>query len=564
MKNRILGLFALAAVFSGCAVEVDPTPAPVKEEGKFVIEATIGQDTKLGYTETDKGYSATFTSSEVISVFFYGEGNALVGNCDLPIDYYSISDDGKKAKFVITKFSVPEGATRLGAYIHSGSAVSYAKDSIAVDLSVQNTLADAQGRHILFGTSQVADIKTENGVSVAKVNFGYKTSLLRFNVKLNNFVPMTNAVITISGEGIHNKPVVANGELLASSEKGSIVLKPASVNKDDSTFVAVACVWAADNFKDAKIVVENDEETFEAALELKKETFEAGKVYDVTRTLTVKPRSIILWKNDEAGSMEFPMGAGQNISSDFLSYADGKIAWTENATGNPRTASLSFESGASVVITQLAPADFKASWTLVAKAFANSGAAIAAADPATVALEPVAARVSTPLTAADGVEYTNTFGLTGLCGSAVLDVCAVVDYENQVAKIGLFLDTREGAGQEVNGKLVVFYPGLATISATAWGKPWLFAIPEQGNPDYSYIWFTAKEDLKTFVYKNRTSADIPLQILTQYSDASMNAVIGFGVGITSDSTIGAGSFSTYSNFFQINPSGYEGMTLIKK
>ena len=48
MKNRILGLFALAAVFSGCAVEVDPTPAPVKEEGKFVIEATIGQDTKLG------------------------------------------------------------------------------------------------------------------------------------------------------------------------------------------------------------------------------------------------------------------------------------------------------------------------------------------------------------------------------------------------------------------------------------------------------------------------------------------------------------------------------------
>ena len=65
MKNRILGLFALAAVFSGCAVEFDPTPAPVKEEGKFVIEATIGQDTKLGYTETDKGYSATFTSSEV-------------------------------------------------------------------------------------------------------------------------------------------------------------------------------------------------------------------------------------------------------------------------------------------------------------------------------------------------------------------------------------------------------------------------------------------------------------------------------------------------------------------
>ena len=242
MKNRILGLFALAAVFSGCAVEVDPTPAPVKEEGKFVIEATIGQDTKLGYTETDKGYSATFTSSEVISVFFYGEGNALVGNCDLPIDYYSISDDGKKAKFVITKFSVPEGATRLGAYIHSGSAVSYAKDSIAVDLSVQNTLADAQGRHILFGTSQVADIKTENGVSVAKVNFGYKTSLLRFNVKLNNFVPMTNAVITISGEGIHNKPVVANGELLASSEKGSIVLKPASVNTVSYTHLTLPTI----------------------------------------------------------------------------------------------------------------------------------------------------------------------------------------------------------------------------------------------------------------------------------------------------------------------------------
>lgn len=565
MKNRILSLFALAAVFAGCAKDADPTPAPVQDAGKFVIEATIGQDTKLSYTEKeDHSYSATFNSSEVISVFLYGEDNSLVGNCDLPIDYYSISDDGKKAKFETTKFTLPENAVKMEAYMHSGSAVNYSENNIPVDLSSQKNVGEAQGRHILFGTCAVADIKTEDGVAVAKVQFAYKTSLLRFNIKLKGYVPMSNAVVTISGEGIHNKLYVQNGEIADTSKVGSIVLGPTTVNKEDSLLVAHACVWSADNFKDAKIVVENDEETFEAALELKKETFEAGKVYDVTRSLTVKPRVINVWKNDEAGSMDYPMGLGQNKTSDWLVCENGLLSWTANETGAPRSATISFENGAGVTITQLAPADFKGSWSLFAKVFASAGAAIAAADPATVNLESVEARVSTPLKAADGIEYTNTFGLTGLCGSAVLDVCAVVDYDNMTVKIGLLLDTREGAGQDVDGKLVVFYPGLATLSETSWGKPWSFAVPEQGNPDFSYLWLTGNEDLKTFVYKNRTSADIPLQTLSQYSDASMNAIVGFGVGIASDSAVGEGSFTTYSNFFQLNPKGYEGLTLVRK
>ena len=553
MKNRILGLFALAAVFSGCAVEVDPTPAPVKEEGKFVIEATIGQDTKLGYTETDKGYSATFTSSEVISVFFYGEGNALVGNCDLPIDYYSISDDGKKAKFVITKFSVPEGATRLGAYIHSGSAVSYDKDSIAVDLSVQNTLADAQGRHILFGTSQVADIKTENGVSVAKVNFGYKTSLLRFNVKLNNFVPMTNAVITISGEGIHNKPVVANGELLASSGKGSIVLKPASVNKDDSTFVAVACVWAADNFKDAKIVVENDEETFEAALELKKETFEAGKVYDVTRTLTVKPRTIILWKNDEAGSMEFPMGAGQNISSDFLSYADGKIAWTENTTGSPRTASLSFESGASVVITQLAPADFKGNWSIKSKRFNPNGtvAGVKGTDN-TNETELVFGEPSST----EELAHISNIGIKGLYLDAVVDACVEIDYDAQTVKMGMLLDRRT-AKDAGNGKYVAVIPECANKDFSWGGYNFAPKAGEFSATDYEWLWFNADNSFDTFRYVFRPSGQLTSN--GAYAICGISCVAATGA----DASTLAGN---YDVIYQANydSKDAEGIALVRK
>ena len=563
MKKKLLSIFAIAAVFAACNTIDDAPVVPSDNAKELIINATIdAPSTKLSYTEKeDGGYKATFSENDALWVYFHDASGAVIGTpTKLLIDFRTVSADGKSASFALPVVKIPEDASKLVAYLTTPN-VTIDEKLVTVNLSNQANLAASLNNQIICATEAMADIagKDANTI-VVNLKLGYKTSLLKFDLALpdGSKIDVSKTTVKLIADDLTSKVCLVAGDACDQSVKGEIVAK--AISADGLKVTAAMSVWAADNLTGKIVVLCNDSEysvDFTPAKSL-----EAGNVYTVARELK-NTSTIKKWVNDDAGSIDFG-GGSVAVSNEFLSYENGKLSWTPNETGAPRSATISFESGTRVVITQLAPADFKASWTLVAKAFANSGAAIAAADPATVALEPVAARVSTPLTAADGVEYTNTFGLTGLCGSAVLDVCAVVDYENQVAKIGLFLDTREGAGQEVNGKLVVFYPGLATISATAWGKPWLFAIPEQGNPDYSYIWFTAKEDLKTFVYKNRTSADIPLQILTQYSDASINAVIGFGVGITSDSTIGAGSFSTYSNFFQINPSGYDGMTLIKK
>ena len=553
MKNRILSLFALAAVFAGCAKDADPTPAPVQDAGKFVIEATIGQDTKLNYTENeDHSYSATFNNSEVISVFLYGEDNSLVGNCDLPIDYYSISDDGKKAKFETTKFTLPENAVKMEAYMHSGSAVNYSENNIPVDLSSQKNVGEAQGRHILFGTCAVADIKAEDGVAVAKVQFAYKTSLLRFNIKLKGYVPMSNAVVTISGEGIHNKLYVQNGEIADTSKVGSIVLGPTTVNKEDSLLVAHACVWSADNFKDAKIVVENDEETFEAALELKKETFEAGKVYDVTRSLTVKPRVINVWKNDEAGSMDYPMGLGQNKTSDWLVCENGKLSWTANETGAPRSATISFESGAGVTITQLAPVDFKGNWAIKSRRFNPNGTVGTKGTDGTNSTDLV---IGDPVSTEDLAHVAN-IGIKGLYLEAVMDACVEIDYDAQAVKMGLFFD-RRSARDAGNGKYVAFLPECAQNDFSWGGYNFAPKAGEFSTTDYDWLWLTCNETLTTFKYVFRPEGQL----------TSNGAYAICGISCVAATSAEASSIAaSYDVIYQANYNSVdaEGLTIVRK
>lgn len=550
MKNRILSLFALAAVFSGCAVEVDPTPAPVQEAGQFTIEATI-DNTKLNYTEVDGAYSASFSSSEVVSVFFYNDADALVGNCDLPVDYYSISDNGKSAKFVTTKFSVPEGATKLGAYVHSGSAVSYAKDSIAVDLSAQKTVADAQGRHILFGTCAVSDIVTENGVAVAKVKFGYKTALLRFKLGLQGALPLSGAEITVTAEGIHNQLVVKNGELLSESGLGQIQLQPVSIDKENRTFEALACVWAADNFKNAKISILNDELSYSASLNLKLDTFEPGKVYSITRDIP-NVSAIDKWVDDAAGEMEFS-GGDKALSSDFLSYADGKIVWTENTSGKPRTASLSFESGASVVITQLAPADFKGNWSIKSKRFNPNGtvAGVKGTDN-TNETELVFGEPSST----EELAHISNIGIKGLYLDAVVDACVEIDYDAQTVKMGMLLDRRT-AKDAGNGKYVAVIPECANKDFSWGGYNFAPKAGEFSATDYDWLWFNAENSFDTFRYVFRPSGQLTSN--GAYAICGISCVAATGA----DASTIAGN---YDVIYQANydSKDAEGIALVRK
>lgn len=370
MKKNIFALIALAVAFVGCSKEASETPSPAAEGQKFVITASVGDPaTRLGYVENDQnGFTAKFTSSEKISLYFLKADNSVALSRVLNIDGYSISDDGRTAKFETTDLVIPTDAVKLAAYLYSGSGSTYTEEKATTDLSLQANLGAAQSHHILYATSNVADIKTDaNGVAVANLKFAYKTALLRFTLTFPEDVKVTmdkNTVITLNNAGntVHNALDIVWGELAETSAKGDIVFYPTDTLGKKNVAVAYACVWAADNFKDSKISVAQGADTYSVALELKKETLEAGKVYDVTRTITNVVKPVTMWTNDEAGSVEFKYSGGEDLTSDWLSCKEGKVSWTANSTGALRNAKLTFKNGSSFEMWQADPKDLVATF----------------------------------------------------------------------------------------------------------------------------------------------------------------------------------------------------------
>ena len=173
-----------------------------------------------------------------------------------------------------------------------------------------------------------------------------------------------NTVITLNNAGntVHNALDIVWGELAETSAKGDIVFYPTDTLGKKNVAVAYACVWAADNFKDSKISVAQGADTYSVALELKKETLEAGKVYDVTRTITNVVKPVTMWTNDEAGSVEFKYSGGEDLTSDWLSCKEGKVSWTANTTGALRNAKLTFKNGSSFEMWQADPKDLVATF----------------------------------------------------------------------------------------------------------------------------------------------------------------------------------------------------------
>lgn len=154
--------------------------------------------------------------------------------------------------------------------------------------------------------------------------------------------------------------------------------------------------------------------------------------------------------------------------------------------------------------------------------------------------------------------------MKGLYFDTILDACLDINYDAKTARIGFFLDTRDGIGQSVNGKYATYFPGLATKNATAWGKPWLYTETELGDPDYVWMWFKISEDFNTIIYQNRTTADVELQTLTQYSNATMNLICGFGVVLSNTNAFNHSTVGAYANFFQCNPAGHTGEFFTRK
>lgn len=556
MYKKILTIFALAASLLACNKVENEVVAPENGAKTLTITATLGDPgTRLSYSEaTDGSYKASFNNDDVVWAYFAKADNSVAGPVTkLAIDPKSISFDGKTACFRQPLVSIPEGSTKIIAYLaNTANTTNFdGGDEIISDISSQANLTAALNNQVIYGAVDFKDLtSTDPDALAASIPFSYKTSLLKFSLALpegTEVDPKAAVSVTLANGKIHNKLHISGGVLGAKSEEGELNLGATVAN---GVVTAYAAVWAADDLN-SKIFVTIDKDSFLADFK-PSATIAAGKAYTVERAVT-KVSMETKWIADEAGSVEFPNGGAAAVTEGFLSYADGKISWTKNETGKPRSAKIVFANGSTFEALQIGPADFKGAWTFTTKVFAQAGSFVPAKDPYTfgdVTLgEP---RNTEALVAPDGKTYTNNIGVKGLFFDTVLDACLDIDYEAKTLRMGLFLDTRDGIGQQVNGKYATYFPGLATKSATAWGKPWLYTETELGDPDYVWMWFKISEDFNTIIYQNRTTADVELQTLTQYG-STINQICGFGVVLSNTNAFNHSTVNAYANFFQCNP-----------
>lgn len=366
MYKKILTIFALAASLLACNKVENEVVAPENGAMTLTITATLGDPaTRLSYSEaTDGSYKARFNNEDVVWAYFAKADNSVAGPVTkLAIDPKSISFDGKTACFRQPAVSIPEGSTKIIAYLaNTANTTNFdGGDDIVSDISSQANLTAALNNQVIYGAVDFKDLtSTDPDALAASIPFSYKTSLLKFSLALpegTEVDPKAAVSVTLANGKIHNKLHISGGVLGAKSEEGDLKLGATVANGMVS---AAAAVWAADDLN-SKIFVNIGEDTFIADFK-PAASIVAGKVYTVERTLAVSAKPVTMWANDDAASVDFKYSGGEDLTNDWLSCKAGKISWTANTTGAPRTAKLTFKNGSSFEMWQADPKDLVATF----------------------------------------------------------------------------------------------------------------------------------------------------------------------------------------------------------
>lgn len=366
MYKKILTIFALAASLLACNKVENEVVAPENGAKTLTITATLGDPaTRLSYSEaTDGSYKARFNNDDVVWAYFAKADNSVAGPVTkLAIDPKSISFDGKTACFRQPAVSIPEGSTKIIAYLaNTANTTNFdGGDDIVSDISSQANLTAALNNQVIYGAVDFKDLTSTNPDALAaSIPFSYKTSLLKFSLALpegTEVDPKAAVSVTLANGKIHNKLHISGGVLGAKSEEGDLKLGATVANGMVS---AAAAVWAADDLN-SKIFVNIGEDTFIADFK-PAASIVAGKVYTVERTLAVSAKPVTMWANDDAASVDFKYSGGEDLTNDWLSCKAGKISWTANTTGAPRTAKLTFKNGSSFEMWQADPKDLVATF----------------------------------------------------------------------------------------------------------------------------------------------------------------------------------------------------------
>lgn len=303
MIKKIVFILTLAvASFAACNhCEEDAQPIQEFKKGGLVVRISTPV-TRLAYADNGNGgFAATFKEdgSDRLWGYFRNSRNAILkyttidgaqlDRMNLPLDLASLSDDRKSATFVSDCAAYPEGAASLFFYLdNTSSYVGYAEQPTFVDFSLQSgKVEDAHLRHVIVGSSKIADMDSDqNGNLVADITFGYKTTVLKFELTFPEDVTPTadeNTTITLSDPAVYNKVRISWGEPGSNSTKGNIVFHPSSV--DGHVATAYVTVWENTQFTDAVIRAVVGENQCYVTLNTSKPV-EAGKVYRIARNLT--------------------------------------------------------------------------------------------------------------------------------------------------------------------------------------------------------------------------------------------------------------------------------------
>ena len=231
-------------------------------------------------------------------------------------------------------------------------------------------------------------------------------------------------------------------------------------------------------------------DSWDASAEPLKKTFQVGAVTNG------------VWTDDKAGGKTVSGGSG-SVTNDWLTYSDGKVSWTANTTGRPRTAKITLPDATEYSVTQISVEDFKGGWTLNSHLFDKNrtlGKGEILKDQTSVTFGKP--RLGETLTDDGGVSHVNNIGVKGLYFDSILDTAVEIDYEAKSVRFGVFLDRRSAQLAKAGSYCVYIPEGNTTLT---WDKnSYNFAPSDFSSNNYCWLWFKVSDDFSTmrYVYHN--------------------------------------------------------------
>ncbi len=212
--------------------------------------------------------------------------------------------------------------------------------------------------------------------------------------------------------------------------------------------------------------------------------------FKASAQITIKKSdNLNIWVNDNEGKAEIE-GGSKDVTKDFLKYSNGNVTWDKNTTGKIRIATMLFENGKSITVTQIGPEDFAGTWSFTGKTFAPNAKLGVTAGNNTKKSITIAAKEGQ--TANDGSkDITNNITITGLINTYVAEGVVDIDYVKKVFRIGIFFDG-EKAQKVDTGKSGFDYITLLPELGNGWGSYNFCPVPFNGGTNKGWLWLTTE------------------------------------------------------------------------